>query len=80
MKKKLSNEAKEILTQLRIHENSFLRKGINHNGQTIWKLIDQKLNPVTIYSDSKVQECILSGFLIRTDNGFGFNQTIIVNK
>jgi hypothetical protein len=69
----LSAKAKEILTELRIHKGSFLQKHINHNGEECWKLLDEKMNPLAIYTDNKVQKCLEAGFLIRIENGLSFN-------
>ncbi len=71
----LSAKAKEILTELRTRKGSFLRKHINHTGSECWKLMDENMNPVTIYNDGKIQECLQYGYLRRTLKGLEFNHT-----
>lgn len=73
MKKGLSNEAKQILTDLRINKKHFLRKYTTYTGTDAWKRLDENFTPITCYTDNKVQECLQHGYLIRTENGLAFN-------
>lgn len=69
---RLSAKAKELLTELRIHKGWFLRKHVNHIGSECWKLMDENMNPVSIHTDTKVQECLQYGYLTRNENGLTF--------
>ena len=71
---KLSIEAKELISMLRINKDSFIRKRMNHQGNICWGLLNKNFIILKVYPDKDAQQAINTTFLKRCENGYCFNQ------
>lgn len=73
-KVKLSTEAKEIITQLRINNGYYITKRLDFKNRPHWALFNNKFMIIRTYKESAGTEAINTTFLKRCENGYCFNQ------